>query len=130
MDNLTLEKMVSTQNEALTQQELENWSTQPDRMVGYYEFPAQTSKQGLNLYRSTFRPLLHSNPGTIGTRDVAIVTTWTGAKIGEIISAQVYNHNFGCRMVSMRVRGTNGAIYSGRASWDGGNAINLHKVKA
>lgn len=31
--------------------------------------------------------------------------------------------------VSIRVRGTNGAIYYGRASWDNGTCIWLHKAK-
>jgi hypothetical protein len=57
------------------------------------------------------------------------VMTWMGDKLGTIIESRVYRHNFGGRMISMRVRGTNGAIYSGRASYDWGTCINLHKVK-
>lgn len=104
-------------NAETTTVELAYWATKPDMLApAYYAFP--NHPEG-GLYRASFYP---SNTG-------AKVTTWTGAKLGDIISARVYRHNFGARMVSLRVRGTNGATYFGRASWDNGECIRLRKVK-
>jgi hypothetical protein len=59
---------------------------------------------------------------------LAHVSTWLGTRIGTVTHAQVYRHNFGCRMVSLRVTGTNGAEYYGRASYDHGQCVNLRRV--
>lgn len=56
------------------------------------------------------------------------VTTWTGKPLGTIITSRVGRHNFGGRVISMRVKGSNGATYYGRASYDNGNAITLRKA--
>lgn len=109
-------------NAETTAAELAHWNTKPDVFApAYYRFPTDTAKQPRE-YRHSFYVLL----GALGSD---IVTTWTGAKLGSILSARVYQHNFGARMVSMRVRGTNGATYFGRASWDNGECIRLRKVK-
>lgn len=105
-------------NAQQTEAELAHWAMKPETFCpAYYEFPNHgTAGQ---IYRASFYP---SNTG-------AKVSTWMGAKLGDIISARVYQHNFGARMVSMRVRGTNGVTYFGRASWDNGSVIRLRKVK-
>ena len=107
---------VEAHNAQLEAAELRAWQTQPDRMLAYYRFPGE---QGGKLYRTAFRPML------LG----ATVTTWLGTRLGQITAANVYRHNFGSRMVSLQVRGTNGARYSGRASWDGGDCIWLRRLK-
>ncbi len=105
-------------NKAIEQAELDHWKTQPDRMTAYYDFP--NHPEGTRMpYRISFYP---SNTG-------AKVTTWLGTTLGDIVSAKVYRHNFGFRMVSITVRATNGACYYGRASWDNGDVINLRKGK-
>lgn len=113
-------------NKAIEADELKHWQTQPDRFVAYYSFPAE---KGGQPYRAAFAPRLHLNAGVIGTADVATVKTWLGTKLGDIIFARVYRHNFGGRVVRLRVRGTNGAIYYGSASWDSGDVITLRKAR-
>jgi hypothetical protein len=124
--------------------ELTYWSTGPDRMIAYFKFPADDphafvptpgfpyrcdhcgAERGLSpelcnrprAYRTGFDPTLCK----------AVITTWPGTVIGRIVSARVYRHNFGGRMVSIRVKGTNGRTYAGRASWDNGNVIRLRRV--
>lgn len=105
-----------THNAAVQATELAHWQTKPDRQLAYYHFPQE---RGGGHYRDSFTPALAG----------AYVTLWPGAVLGRIISAYVYTHNFGSRMVSLRVQGSNGAVYSGRASWDHGDCINLRKVK-
>lgn len=117
--------------------ELEYWASKPDIFVpAYFAFPAEE----LLLfgkprpYRSDFRPCLYTfvnkeTPESDGYAHRATVSTWTGAILGVIVSARVYRHNFGARMVAMTVRGSNGAMYYGRASWDHGNVIRLRKGK-
>ena len=93
--------------------ELAYWQTRPDRMLAYYKLnTGDGPRPYLNSFRST------------GT-----VSTWTGKPLGVITSARVYQHNLGSRMVSVRVRGNNGANYYGRASYDHGECINLRKCK-
>lgn len=80
--------------------ELAYWQTQPDRMLAYYNDKAGT------------------------------VTSWRGRVLGTIVLSRVYRHNFGGRFIAIRVRGTNGVEYYGRASYDWGTCINLRrKVK-
>lgn len=82
----------------------------------YYRLPDAADGR----YHSTFTPKLNAS---------CLVTTWTGRVLGRIIAAKVTRHNFGGRMVSMRVEGTNGATYYGRASWDNGQVIRLRRGK-
>lgn len=93
---------MAAHNLAVEQEELAAWAARPDRMLLYYHLP-----QGL--------------PKT--------VTSWHGVVLGHITEWKVYRHNFGGRFVSLKVRGTNGAEYYGRASYDWGSCINLRKVK-
>lgn len=104
-------------NAAILAAELASWATQPDSIVVYYHFPAES---GPRPYRTDFVPL----------RADATVTLWTGEMLGTITRARVYLNNFGARMVSLRVKGNNGARYYGRASWDNGECIRLRKVKS
>lgn len=105
-------------NRAIQAAELEYWKAQPDRMVGYFNFPAENNRPN-KVYRETFYPLLTG----------AKVSTWLGADLGSITAAHVYRHNLGHRFVSLTVRGTNGATYYGRASFDWGQCVRLRKAK-
>ncbi len=93
-------------NEAIEQAMLAAWREQPDRMLAYYH--------------------LGVNP----TFTKGDVTSWLGSYLGEITSAHVYRHTFGGRMVSIKVTGSNGAKYYGRASYDHGTCIMLQRVKS
>lgn len=118
-------------NQAVEAAELAYWQGQPDRMLAYYRFPAEHAQPGQQrAYRSGFSPRLHNYP-TVGDVliDQATVTTWPGKYLGTIIAATVYRHNFGSRMVAITVKGSNGAIYHGRASWDWGSCVRLRKAK-
>lgn len=122
-------------NRAIETAELAHWQTRPDRMVAYYTFPAEDTPLfgRLRVYRESFRPCLQTyvnqaTPADAGTAKHATVTTWLGTVIGRIVSARVYRHNFGGRFVSLRMVGTNGAEYTGRASWDNGTVVRLRKV--
>jgi hypothetical protein len=117
--NMTPEQ-AKAHNEAITARELEHWATRPDYFSpAYYKFPKLDQSGG-------YRPAFY-----IGERGIVwgIVSTWTGAKLGDIVHAHVFPHNFGGRVVSIRVRGTNGAMYYGRASWDNGDVIGLRRIK-
>ena len=110
-------------NRAIEAAALAQWQQQPDSFVAYYDFPTERRNRaidGSRPYRDSFYP-------TIG-RD-ANVKTWLGTRIGDITEARVYSHNFGSRFVAIRVRGTNGAEYYGRASWDNGEVIHLRRAK-
>lgn len=107
-------------NQQQAAQELAHWATKPDTfMPAYYTFPQLELDRPAWLYLRSFHPMLQG----------ASVSTWNGAHLGTITDARVYWHNFGGRFVSIRVKGTNGATYYGRASWDNGNVIKLRRVK-
>lgn len=107
-------------NAAVESSELAYWRERPEHFSpAYYCFPHEGKAVSPPVYRSSFYPPLNE----------ATVTTWQGSTLGTIIHAIVYRHNFGGRMVSLTVRGTNGATYHGRASWDYGNVVRLRKVK-
>ena len=103
----------TTRNQTMEAAELAQWATQPDQLVAYFHFQKE------ERYRQAFRP------GLTG----AFVTTWLGTRLGTIISANVYQHNLGGRFISLRVQGTNGATYHGRASYDWGQCVMLRKRK-
>jgi len=105
-------------NAAIESAELDHWAMRPDTMTAYYTFGKGITAQDLMVTHSP-RYFNHD----------CIVTTWTGRKLGQIVSAKVYRHNFGGRFVSLRVFGTNGAEYYGRASYDWGSVIRLRRVK-
>lgn len=106
-------------NRAMEADELAAWAGQPDHFVGYYDFPAMTSPDRPSPWRQGFEPRL------AGSR----VTTWLGSELGRITKARVYTNNFGARLVSITVHGSNGATYHGRASWDWGSIVRLHRSK-
>jgi len=128
---------MQARHEELERAELSRWEGKPDTQLGYFTFPAEDVPLfgRPRPYRAEFRPCLHSyinqaTPADPGTALHAVVTTWQGTVLGRITSARVYRrHNFGGRMVSVTVKGTNGVTYYGRASWDNGNCINLRKAK-
>jgi hypothetical protein len=86
-------------NMAIEQAELAAWALRPERQLAYYD-----DRKG-------------------------IVTTWPGTIIGTIVSSNVYRHNMGGRFISLRVKGTNGAEYAGRASYDWGTCVGLKRCK-
>jgi len=104
----------SEQNLATDAANIAEWATQPDTFMAYYKLVSD--QNGPRQYREAFR--------THGT-----LQTWLGVQLGIITEARVYPHNFGARMVSVRVRGNNGATYYGRASYDNGEVINLRKAR-
>lgn len=89
----------TTRNQALEAAELTAWQAQPDHMFAYYD----------------------ERKGTI--------TTWPGTVIGTITSHAIHCHNFGGRFITLRMTGTNGARYYGRASYDWSSCVHLHKAK-
>lgn len=108
---------VEEHNKRIETRELAIWKEQPERFVGYYSFPAENDRAG-KTYRRSFCPLL------TGAR----LCTWTGVQLGVITKASVHPNNFGGRLVSLTVQGSNGAIYHGRASYDGGDFIRLRRA--
>lgn len=107
-------------NMMMQAKELARWDTKPDTQLAYYHFPADVTFRSGKQRLDSFHPLINS----------AYVAIWPGNLIGTITHARVYTHNLGGRFVSIKVRGTNGASYYGRASWDNGTCVNLHKAKA
>lgn len=105
----------AARNAALEQRELADWDMRPPTAIGYFRFPAERGAD--RRYRETFVPRT--------TR--ARVTTCLGTTLGRITDARVYRHGRGGRFVAIRVAGTNGAVYHGRASWDHGTVITLHR---
>lgn len=107
-------------NKAIEARELAQWAQAPASFrPAYYHFPDGIPMQGMT---GSFRSYWLNPAG-------AHVSTWLGARLGVITSAHVYRHNFGGRMVAITVRGTNGAVYHGRASWDHGDIITLRKAR-
>ena len=118
------------------QEERDHWAAQPETISAYFNFPAEhiTIFGRPRPYRDNFRPALHTyvektRPEDAGIALIATVKTWDEVQLGVITSAHVYRHNRGGRFVSLRMIGTNGATYHGRASWDNGTAIRLRKAK-
>ncbi len=105
-------------NKQIERAELEAWSARPVRFLAYYKIPEPNAPTP-RIYRASYRPNLTE----------AFVSTWLGTTIGRIVSANVYTHNFGSRMISMSVIGSNGARYFGRASFDWGTCIFLRRCK-
>lgn len=101
-------------NAAIEAAELAYWRTAPARMVAYYKFADDCRASSLAFH-------------TARTLSDCTVATWRGVKLGTITRAKVYRHNFGGRMVSIRVMGTNGHEYHGRASYDWGTVITLRR---
>lgn len=101
-------------NKEIETSELARWKNCPETFVAYYALPADARE-----YFGRKTPV--SYRGTL--------STWLGTKIGTITQATVYQHNFGGRFVSIRAIGSNGAEYYGRASYDGGDVIQLRRVK-
>lgn len=115
-------ELTMTKNDAIERAELERWKNTPADAIGYYSFPAEAVRTV--GYRSAFYPRL----------DSAAVTTWIGTVIGQITDARVYTGRLPMagaepvRIVAIKVKGTNGARYYGRASWDNGNVIRLRRA--
>jgi hypothetical protein len=58
-----------------------------------------------------------------------IITTWLGTMLGTIIASNTYRNNFGARIRSIRVRGTNGVTYYGRFGSDWSQHCRLRRAK-
>lgn len=115
-------ELADSHNQAIERAELARWVQMPGTMLAYFHFPTEDGFPPIlhpRLYRSTFYPSIAG----------ALVKTWPGTVLGTITYARVYRHNFGGRMVSLRVRGTNGASYYGRGSWDNGQCVLLRRMK-
>ena len=121
-------------NREIEARELAQWQTQPDRFIAYVSHPAADV-----AWREVCADTEHNRPErrSMAGQDLILrsypatrVTTWLGTFLGAGRITGVYRNNFGARIVSVRVRGTNGAEYVGRYGYDGGNAIRLRKVKA
>lgn len=97
-------------NKGLEAIELEEWKLQPDTWLAYYIIIR--GENGLPVLGGAF------------------ASTWLGTSLGRITSAHIYRHNFGSQMISIEVEGTNGATYYGRASYDWGSCVKLHKHKS
>lgn len=132
-------------NAAIEQWELAEWRMRPRAMMAYFHFPADGAHtfgptpgfpyrcavcgverhlspelcSRTRQYRDAYRPNLYR----------ARVTSWPGSELGTIVEANVYRHNYGHRFISLKVRGTNGAMYHGRASFDWGQCVRLHRSK-
>ena len=84
-------------NRAREDAELAMWRLRPACQVAYYDEQAGT------------------------------VSTWLDTVLGTILMSRIYRHRSGQRCISLRVRATNGAEYHGRASYDNGTCITLHR---
>jgi hypothetical protein len=91
-------------NAAIERDELERWQSQPADVLAYYDLGEHGTTRGR-------------------------VSTWLGTTIGTILTSRIYRHNFGGRFVAIRVQGTNGAEYHGRASYDWAQCIMLRKCR-
>lgn len=112
---------VADHNAQIERAQLELWQSAPTMFVAYYNFPSVTvAQREARTWGGTRWFLALEN---------AHISTWLGTRIGTITSARVYRHNFGGRFVALRVQGTNGAEYHGRASWDWGSVITLRRAK-
>ena len=97
---------VDEHNKTVEAGELAIWATKPERMIAYYTTP--------NL------------PGVLPAE--VKIRTWPGTVIASG-TCRVSRHNFGGRIISVDVLGTNGARYYGRASFDNGQIITLRRRK-
>lgn len=93
-------------NKQLELAELAEWANKPAEWVGYVIL--STAPKAGESY---------------------IVTTWLGTKIGEIDRYRDYRDGLGHRMRSVRVRGTNGAVYHGRYGYDWRQCVRLRRCK-
>jgi hypothetical protein len=56
--------------------------------------------------------------------------TWRGVELGQVTLGRLYRNNFGARIRSVEVRGSNGATYYGRYAECSTQFIRLRKRKA
>lgn len=57
------------------------------------------------------------------------VTTWRGASLGTITERRRHHNNLGAQIEFVKIRGNNGAIYSGRYGCDWSQLVKLRRVK-
>lgn len=96
------------QQTEVEQRVLADWRMRPQKAIAYYGIATPAEAEA-------------------GVRSG--VHTFLGTRLGTIIRSRVFRHNFGARFIAIRVRATNGAEYYGRASYDWGNAVILHRAK-
>ena len=65
----------------------------------------------------------------VGYYTTKTVSTRSGTVIGTVLSYTIYTGHSGGRLITLRMRGTNGAEYWGRASYDNGSVVKLRKVR-
>ena len=58
-----------------------------------------------------------------------IATTWTGEKLGDVISGSQYRSNFGDRRVPITVHAVNGKTYHGTYYCDAGDYARIRMAK-
>lgn len=116
--------IIDTQHEDHNRQvealELSAWAAGPERAIGYVTIP---NIDGRTTDRATVDRWLHVS-------DLRVtVSTWIGTPIAHGTVTGMYRNNFGARIVSIRVRGTNGRTYVGRYGYDGGSFIRLRAAR-
>jgi len=111
---------IEAHNAEIERLELEAWSHKPSTFAAYVTnnpayVPSRAELDGLHCG---------------GNGPTRILTTWTGKRLGYVLSYRVHRNNFGARIASVRVRGTNGANYYGRMSHDWSQLIRLRRCKS
>lgn len=93
-----LAKDAEAHNAAIEAVELAQWASQPDEFCGYV------------------------------SEDDLFFRTWRGVILGGITSRRSWRNNFGSLIVSVRVAGTNSAVYSGRYAPHSRQFIKMRKL--
>ena len=115
---------VTDHNLQVEQQELLQWAEAPARQVAYVAHPNFD-----HAWRESADHLLSTHDRLLRAFPQVTVSTWLGTQIGTGRVTGVYRNNFGARIVSLRIKGSNGAVYVRRYGYDGGNAVTLRKVR-
>lgn len=90
-------------------------------------FPSNDEISALEVYR--FMTEVPDHVFVYYDEDFRNVHTWTGEHLGTIVSKGVERRPFGGRVVSVRVRAINGAMYGGICNLSSGTYCRLRKLK-
>jgi hypothetical protein len=94
---------VEAHNLSMNEAELSLWAQKPNRFVAYIV------KRDDTRY---------------------VPTTWLGTELGRVIERRRHRNNLtGSRMEYVKIRGNNGALYSGTYGCDWSEAVRLRKIK-
>jgi hypothetical protein len=118
-DGVVAVNSTAQHNAELTRQELAAWAQQPEQYAGYVTFepPMNAGYYGVRYDRPF-------------TGQAVTLTTWTGETLGTGTVTGVFRNNLtGSRTVSIRVTGTNGAVYSGRFGDEWSQLCRVRKSK-